>query len=529
MTGSTAGIGRAIAIEFARQGASVVVTGRDPERGAEVVDAVEALGGRCARSSRRTSATKAACTDLVAAAVDAARRPHRAREQRGGRVADRDGRAGDLATDAWEAILRVDLTAPIWLCACRAARTSSAPATARSSTSRPGRPSGRRPGFAAYIAAKGGLNALTAIDRGRLRRGRHPLQHDQPGLRAQRPPRRGHDCRATRSRARGHAPHPARRGGRRRATPRCTSRARESEFVTGINLQLDGGSSIARGAHLGMSARCTRASRQRDLARSPARSTTTSRSGPRTAIDQRRRLGREARSARLGRRRAAPACGRRRAARRQPHRPRTVPPRARRSGGPSNRNGSSAPIDAARRVRRRVPGVHDRTGRRRCRGRRRPTRSSARWRRCSPRRTRRGRAVRDRAHQLAAGRRRLRPHAARTRSTSPAASTPACAWRSTRAGPSAASTATIADGVDRIRLVQVSDFARRHALDARTGSYPATATSRSRASSARSLAAGYPGCVRPRADRPAHRSRGLRPRGPRAVRALDDMLNELDA
>ena len=48
VTGSTAGIGRGIAIEFARQGATVVVTGRDPERGAEVVDAVEALGGHAA-------------------------------------------------------------------------------------------------------------------------------------------------------------------------------------------------------------------------------------------------------------------------------------------------------------------------------------------------------------------------------------------------------------------------------------------------------------------------------------------------
>ena len=41
VTGSTAGIGRAIAIEFARQGADVVVTGRDANRGAAVVRTIE--------------------------------------------------------------------------------------------------------------------------------------------------------------------------------------------------------------------------------------------------------------------------------------------------------------------------------------------------------------------------------------------------------------------------------------------------------------------------------------------------------
>src|SRR5438445_13602334 len=39
VTGSTAGIGKAIALRFAAEGGSVVVTGRDAERGARVVDA----------------------------------------------------------------------------------------------------------------------------------------------------------------------------------------------------------------------------------------------------------------------------------------------------------------------------------------------------------------------------------------------------------------------------------------------------------------------------------------------------------
>ncbi len=42
VTGSTSGIGRAIAVEFAAEGARVAVHGRDPARGAAVVDEIAA-------------------------------------------------------------------------------------------------------------------------------------------------------------------------------------------------------------------------------------------------------------------------------------------------------------------------------------------------------------------------------------------------------------------------------------------------------------------------------------------------------
>ena len=45
VTGSTSGIGRATALELARDGAAVIVSGRDPGRGAETVTAIEAAGG----------------------------------------------------------------------------------------------------------------------------------------------------------------------------------------------------------------------------------------------------------------------------------------------------------------------------------------------------------------------------------------------------------------------------------------------------------------------------------------------------
>ena len=45
VTGSTRGIGRAIAVAFAREGASVALTGRDGERGAQVVGEIRTAGG----------------------------------------------------------------------------------------------------------------------------------------------------------------------------------------------------------------------------------------------------------------------------------------------------------------------------------------------------------------------------------------------------------------------------------------------------------------------------------------------------
>lgn len=44
VTGSTRGIGRAIALSFAKNGATIVVNGRDEERGKSVVEEIKALG-----------------------------------------------------------------------------------------------------------------------------------------------------------------------------------------------------------------------------------------------------------------------------------------------------------------------------------------------------------------------------------------------------------------------------------------------------------------------------------------------------
>ena len=48
VTGATSGIGRAVAVALAADGFTVLVHGRDAQRGAEVVDQIKAVGGRAA-------------------------------------------------------------------------------------------------------------------------------------------------------------------------------------------------------------------------------------------------------------------------------------------------------------------------------------------------------------------------------------------------------------------------------------------------------------------------------------------------
>jgi NAD(P)-dependent dehydrogenase (short-subunit alcohol dehydrogenase family) len=246
VTGSTAGIGREIALRFGQEGAAVMVTGRNADRGAAVVDEIRAAGATahfvaadlheeaaCHALVDETVARLGGCTVLVnnAASGDAT-----------------DGAVGTLTTDAWESILRVDLTAPFWL--CRAA----IPAMQRAGhgaivniSSRQGERAS--PGFAAYIAAKGGLNALTrsiavdyAGDRIRcntISPGYVLNERRDAGITPER-------------RARYEGMHLTRLGSAADVASAAVYLAGpESGFVTGINLQLDGGSSIARGLTLG--------------------------------------------------------------------------------------------------------------------------------------------------------------------------------------------------------------------------------------------------------------------------------------
>lgn len=67
VTGATSGIGHAVAVQLARDGFAVIVHGRDAKRGAQVVDEIEATGGR----ARFVTADLNNPADLARLAVEA--------------------------------------------------------------------------------------------------------------------------------------------------------------------------------------------------------------------------------------------------------------------------------------------------------------------------------------------------------------------------------------------------------------------------------------------------------------------------
>ena len=246
VTGSTSGLGRAIAVELAREGAAVVVTGRDQARGDAVVAEIAGTGGSASFVAADLG-DEAATTQLIETAAERLGGLTVLVNNAAGGGAP-DAAAGDISTEAWDAILRVDLTAPMW-CA-RAAIPHMRRAGHGSIINVSSRQAERASrGLSAYIAAKAGLNGLTraiAVD------------YAPDGIRCNTispgyvlNDRRDADITPER-RARYEGMHLTRLGvASDIAYAAVYLASRESEFVTGINMQLDGGSSAARGLTLG--------------------------------------------------------------------------------------------------------------------------------------------------------------------------------------------------------------------------------------------------------------------------------------
>jgi NAD(P)-dependent dehydrogenase (short-subunit alcohol dehydrogenase family) len=115
VTGSTSGIGEAIAQRLAAEGAHVLVSGRDPDRGASCVEGIRASGGRADFLAVDLAGPYAGIRDFAAAATSVL----------GGRVDVLVNNAGlypapattDLADADLDAMLAVNVAAPYVLTA----------------------------------------------------------------------------------------------------------------------------------------------------------------------------------------------------------------------------------------------------------------------------------------------------------------------------------------------------------------------------------------------------------------------------
>jgi NAD(P)-dependent dehydrogenase (short-subunit alcohol dehydrogenase family) len=161
VTGSTSGIGRGIAVILAAHGASVMVTGRNAERGNKVVATIHGSGGRAEfhPADLRSEEEVRGLVDATAAAF--------------GRVdvlvnnaaptgTGADDRVTELRAEDLELTIRVGLYAPFWCCKYaipHMVRAGGGSIVNISSTASI-RGFHRRP---AYSAAKAGLDALTRV------------------------------------------------------------------------------------------------------------------------------------------------------------------------------------------------------------------------------------------------------------------------------------------------------------------------------------------------------------------------------
>jgi len=160
VTGSTAGLGAAIARRFVEAGASVLLTGRSEARGEQLLAELREAPGRSAFLAVDLG-EEGGATHLVDYAVEKfGALTVLVNNAVASDALVGDTKLADLSSATWEAVLRVGLSAPMWLCRAaiphmqRAGRGSIVNVSSRAAER-------ATPAHSAYIASKGGLNALT--------------------------------------------------------------------------------------------------------------------------------------------------------------------------------------------------------------------------------------------------------------------------------------------------------------------------------------------------------------------------------
>jgi NAD(P)-dependent dehydrogenase (short-subunit alcohol dehydrogenase family) len=244
VTGSTAGLGKEIARLFVAEGATVVVTGRNRERGEALADELRADGGD-ASFVRADLTLEEDAHGLIDTTIDRYGALHvLVNNAVSPEIIAQDGKAADVSSEIWEAMLRVNVIGAAWLLqrAIPQMLTQGRGSIVNISSRTAERAS---PRLAAYTASKGAMNALTRSIT--LDYGRQGIRCNtvQPGyiLHEER------DADLTPER-------------RRYIEDMCITRpptardvayavvffaSRESECISGVTLQVDAGSSAGRG------------------------------------------------------------------------------------------------------------------------------------------------------------------------------------------------------------------------------------------------------------------------------------------